>query len=295
MEQQEFDRLIAELKAMVADGDVQAMKDLGDALYQGINGSGQNIDAAFPYWKMAADAGNIEMCVKTGVEMCFGNETNRNFEEGFKYLFKGAEAGDVAGIYSTGLAYLNGYGVVKNFQTGVEYIQSAALQNYSWAQLDLAIISANNMKDVGTSIHWLCCAHMNGLQDATVKLNNFIRCSNDPEQTQGFVEREMVSIRANGIDPRYSYAINLDSSPSSTSSSEGCYIATAVYGSYDAPEVMVLRRFRDNVLKKRFWGRIFIKMYYCISPPIAEKLKNANGINQIIKSILNRFVKKWDK
>ena len=26
----------------------------------------------------------------------------------------------------------------------------------------------------------------------------------------------------------------------------GCYVATCVYGSYDCPEVWVLRRFRDN-------------------------------------------------
>lgn len=37
---------------------------------------------------------------------------------------------------------------------------------------------------------------------------------------------------------------------------EGCYIATAVYGSYDAPEVRVLRRFRDETLRQTKWGQI---------------------------------------
>ncbi len=32
----------------------------------------------------------------------------------------------------------------------------------------------------------------------------------------------------------------------------GCYIATAVYGSYDCPEVWVLRRYRDYKLSKTF-------------------------------------------
>ena len=44
-----------------------------------------------------------------------------------------------------------------------------------------------------------------------------------------------------------------------------CYIATAVYGSYDAPEVIVLRHFRDHILARSVAGRLFIHCYYFIS------------------------------
>ena len=47
---------------------------------------------------------------------------------------------------------------------------------------------------------------------------------------------------------------------------QGCYVATAVYGSYDCPEVWTLRRFRDDVLAKTWYGRLFIHLYYAISP-----------------------------
>ena len=46
----------------------------------------------------------------------------------------------------------------------------------------------------------------------------------------------------------------------------GCYVATAVYGSYDCPEVWTLRRFRDQVLAKTWYGRLFIHLYYAVSP-----------------------------
>jgi hypothetical protein len=46
----------------------------------------------------------------------------------------------------------------------------------------------------------------------------------------------------------------------------GCFVATAVYGSYDCPEVLVLRRYRDQVLVRSIVGRCFIRTYYAISP-----------------------------
>ena len=75
-----------------------------------------------------------------------------------------------------------------------------------------------------------------------------------------------------------------------TTKSEGCYIATAVYGSYDALEVIELRKFRDNVLKKSISGRLFISTYYSISPYIATKLKGHYKINNIIRGILDKFI-----
>lgn len=77
-----------------------------------------------------------------------------------------------------------------------------------------------------------------------------------------------------------------------TSNKEGCYIATAVYGGYDKPEVLVLRKYRDNVLKKSWIGRRFIGVYYTISPFLAQKLKKNSLINRRIKKILDRIVRK---
>ena len=42
----------------------------------------------------------------------------------------------------------------------------------------------------------------------------------------------------------------------------GCYVATVIYGSYDCPEVWMLRRYRDNIIAKTWSGRVFIRSYY---------------------------------
>ncbi len=74
--------------------------------------------------------------------------------------------------------------------------------------------------------------------------------------------------------------------------SGGCYVATAVYGSYDCPEVWTLRRFRDYYLKKIWWGRWFIKMYYSISPPLVNLFGKEKWFNRLFKRRLDRFVNK---
>jgi hypothetical protein len=69
-----------------------------------------------------------------------------------------------------------------------------------------------------------------------------------------------------------------------------CYIATMVYESYDAPEVMTLRSFRDQVLKKYFFGRLFVGFYYLTSPSVVRLTKNSPSVNRFFRKRLDRFV-----
>lgn len=48
-----------------------------------------------------------------------------------------------------------------------------------------------------------------------------------------------------------------------------CFVATAVYGSVDAPQVAMLRRFRDRYLMSNSLGQWCVRIYYCCSPPLA--------------------------
>lgn len=75
----------------------------------------------------------------------------------------------------------------------------------------------------------------------------------------------------------------------------GCYIATAIYGSYEAPEVLVLRKFRDEVLQNSLLGKAFINTYYLLSPPVAKWLKGTNKINAFVKKILDKCVSRLER
>ena len=51
-----------------------------------------------------------------------------------------------------------------------------------------------------------------------------------------------------------------------------CFIATACYGTPFAPDVDTLRQFRDRVLARSRGGRVFMRIYYRSSPPVAHWL-----------------------
>lgn len=77
--------------------------------------------------------------------------------------------------------------------------------------------------------------------------------------------------------------------------SGGCYVATAVYGSYNCPQVWTLRRYRDNTLAETWYGRAFIHTYYSISPTLVKWFGDTNWFKNMWKPKLDKMVDNLNK
>lgn len=71
----------------------------------------------------------------------------------------------------------------------------------------------------------------------------------------------------------------------------GCFIATAVYGDYDSAPVVTLRSFRDQTLATSRHGRALIRVYYAVSPKLADRLGDAPRARGMTRLLLDRFVR----
>lgn len=72
----------------------------------------------------------------------------------------------------------------------------------------------------------------------------------------------------------------------SVSDKGGCFIATAIYGSYDSAEVLLLRELRDKFLLTNSGGKLFVKIYYSISPTISNFIMEKPKILKAMKNYL---------
>ncbi|MDR3232090.1 MAG: hypothetical protein LBT46_00200 [Planctomycetaceae bacterium] len=77
----------------------------------------------------------------------------------------------------------------------------------------------------------------------------------------------------------------------------GCFVATASCGSECSRDVVVLTKFRDNFLRKSFFGRCFIALYETVAPPIAQWLKKGIRRRLFVKkyfiSPIAYFIARW--
>lgn len=118
---------------------------------------------------------------------------------------------------------------------------------------------------------------------------------------QQIINDEQAWAKAVAIDQKDAYKDYLANFPNGRHKEEAqnkaraCYIATMVYGDYNCPEVVTLRAFRDDVLRRSRAGQAFIAFYYRHSPKWVEILEEKKHVNSLIKAILNVFIKLYTR
>ena len=109
--------------------------------------------------------------------------------------------------------------------------------------------------------------------------------SSDPSLFGGYNHRDANGRPTGSSDPGMFGGYNHNSN-------QGCYVATCVYGSYDCPQVWTLRRYRDNTLAATWFGRLFIRTYYAISPTLVKWFGKTNWFKNMWRGKLDRMVRK---
>lgn len=221
------------------------------SLYSNGNGVSADKNEANKWLVRAADANNgaAIMVLSSNYEKgADGFEYNP--QRAFYYIQKLAsiDGWTNSGRYALASYYENGIGVPQDYNMSYNIFLELANEGFADAQLMLAIKFAKGR----------------GLQQDMDQASYWANMALDSSRTAGFSSKiEKVHSLANSL-------FDMEFEDQSDDSSGGCYIATAVYGSYDCSQVWVLRRFRDYKLAKSWYGKIFIKTYYAISPSLVK-------------------------
>lgn len=67
---------------------------------------------------------------------------------------------------------------------------------------------------------------------------------------------------------------------------DACFIATAAYGSILEKHVVLLRQFRDSYLLTNNIGQRFVALYYHLSPPIADTIRDNTTLQTMVRIAL---------
>ena len=117
------------------------------------------------------------------------------------------------------------------------------------------------------------CLKISGLPDritnVTVSIGDFVQ---NPDSTATYT----FTAKSDGEAVGKSATVTIEA-PSP------CFIATAAYGTSLHEDIDVLRDFRDEYLMTNPVGRAFVKTYYTTSPPIADALREHEGLRVAVR------------
>lgn len=311
-------------------GHIQAAAKLGDYYYWGVVFP-EDKAKGYRYLKYAADHGDahsmaiVGRAFLSGIGAYDGWGPARDQELGRQYLERGCEKKDAYALFETGVNYCGGYeGFPKDTERGIRYLRESAELGHSYAQLEYAIKCWNGdgvPKSPMEYAKWMQKSAENGHEEAIIRwawtrytgIVDGVRCQNEMEfqecrniLEQGLANGDsfMMNVK-DAMDDIHSEEARLGrrlrmedfyGTPSpQQASGGGCYIATSVYGAYDCPSVWTLRRYRDYDLATTPYGRMFIKIYYKVSPILVRHFGDSRLFKSFFRRRLDKMVIKLKK
>jgi len=115
------------------------------------------------------------------------------------------------------------------------------------------------------------------------KIDDALRMMGEADRTR----RANVNFQTEHKTAKGTTRISVQSRPGS------CFVATACFGDYDHPTVMVLRQFRDLTLMGNGAGRAFITFYYRCGPRLARFVEWVPVLKPPIRWVLGLFARAY--
>lgn len=287
-------------KELAETGHTKAEFRLG-IMYQDGVGTTKDLRQAVYWWKKAAEKGNDEALRQMGVVYRDGIVVACDPKKAVACFEKAAEQGNVSAMCCLADMYGGNRGISQDYQRAEAYADAAyrelvkhseevAPSFYDDILLALAKLYSEKLDDSRKAFSLWGEAAQRGNINAQVVLG---ACYADGRGTEKSKERALYwwkKAAAQGDEDAKQFIAELSFQDSISTSSGGCYVATAIYGSYDCPQVWTLRRYRDYTLAKSWHGRAFIRAYYAVSPTLVRWFGNTQWFKNFWKPILDHTV-----
>lgn len=282
-------------------GDTVAMYRLGSVAY-----SNGDRTAARSWYRRAADLGHP--AAMNGLGWLFDEDGDH--ASALTWYRRAAEGGDGAAMFVLGTlaAYPDG-----DWVTSRDWMQRAADHGEAQAMCALGVL-AEKQGDLTSARAWFWRAADQGDIEAMRTLGMLDLKDGDRGTFTAWMQRAAdhgdteakATLAAAAVEDARRASARETTTPKSSpvvrddaraarevaksTTPGGCYVATAVYGSYDCPEVWVLRRWRDSRLASTTAGRQVIRLYYGISPAVVRSVGNQAWFTAVVRRPLDHFV-----
>lgn len=169
--------------------------------------------------------------------------------------------------------------------TGASFTSSPASISLSWSAVTGATsYQIFRSETSSTSLTAYSTTSATSFTDSNVVVDHTYYYSVMPIQTVGVSTGPASQVKAVNISATTPAAV------SGGGGGGGCFIATAAYGSYLAPQVRILRDFRDTWLLTNTPGRALVALYYRLSPPVADVIARHETLRLLVRLLLTPVV-----